>query len=73
MREGNFLYMYNGKIWVRQTNSYGLAKPKNIRIFFEHSRKYNNISSSLSSGEVGGCGNSTVNIIYNGVKAEHPM
>ena len=73
MRKGKFLYMYNGKIWVRQTNSYGLSKPKNIRIFFEHSRKYNNISSSLSSGEVGGGSNSIVNIIYNGVKAEHPM
>lgn len=42
MGNGKFLYMYDGKIWVRQTNSYGLVNPKNIRIFFEHSWKYAN-------------------------------
>lgn len=33
MQNGKFLYLYDGIVWERQTNSYALTNPKNIRIF----------------------------------------
>lgn len=33
MADGKFLYLYDNIVWERQTNSYGLTNPQNIRIY----------------------------------------
>lgn len=72
MENGRYLAYIDGEIWERQTNSYALTNPKDIKIYVKpHKYKFgvskSGVSSVLSAEPV----NSSVNINYIGDTAEH--